>query len=50
MADTDLGTRSPLRSGPNIDRDLLAVLARELLESKIFNRPGVARAVLQSPP
>ena len=49
MVDTDLGTRSLVRAGSDIGRDLLPVLTRELLESKIFNRPGVARDVLQSP-
>ena len=39
MADTDLGTWSLVRSGPDIDRDLLAVLTRKFLESKIFYCP-----------
>ena len=36
MADTDLGTRSLVRAGPDIGRDLLAVLVGEPCESQLF--------------
>ena len=36
MADTDLGTCSLGMEGTHIDRDLLAVLTRELFVTKLF--------------